>query len=56
VRALGVYGEMATVATVVCNDNKKYLSTDLTKEEPVKPEYLTLEVELLSYEALPRAH
>jgi cysteine synthase A len=56
VRALGVYGEMATVATVFCDDNKKYLSTDLTKEEPVKPEYLTPEVELLSFEALPRAH
>jgi cysteine synthase A len=56
VRALECYGDRATVATVFCDDNKKYLSTDLTKEEPVKPGYLTPEVELLSYEALPRAH
>jgi cysteine synthase len=55
IRALERYGEQAIVATVFCDDNKKYLSTDLTKEEPVKPVYLTPEIELLSYEALPRA-
>jgi cysteine synthase A len=55
IRALERYGEQAIVATVFCDDNKKYLSTDLTKEEPVKPIYLTPEIELLSYEALPRA-
>jgi cysteine synthase A len=43
------------VATVFCDDNKKYLSTDLMKEEPVKLGYLTPEIELLRYEALPRA-
>jgi cysteine synthase A len=56
VRALGIYGEGATVATVFSDDNKKYLSTDLLREEPVKQAYLTPEIELLSYEALARAH
>jgi cysteine synthase A len=56
VRALLRCGERATIATVFCDDNKKYLSTDLVREEPVKAGYLTPEIELLGYEALPRAH
>jgi len=56
VRALASYGDQAIIATVFCDDNKKYLSTDLIKEEPVKPGYLTPEIELLSYEALARAY
>jgi len=55
VRALQRCGEGATIATVFCDDNKKYLSTDLVREEPVKAGYLTPEIELLGYEALPRA-
>jgi cysteine synthase len=55
VRALERYGEQATIATVFCDDNKKYLSTDLLREEPVKPGYLAPEIELVGYEALPRA-
>jgi cysteine synthase len=55
-RALEQYGEHATIATVFCDDNKKYLSTDLLREEPIKPSYLTPEIELLGYEALARAH
>ncbi|MBV6522788.1 MAG: Cysteine synthase [Gemmatimonadaceae bacterium] len=34
------------VATVFPDSNKKYLSTDLLREEPVKPDYLTPHVEL----------
>ena len=56
VRALERYGEHATIATVFCDDNKKYLSTDLVREEPIKPGYLAPEIELLGYEALPRTH
>ena len=56
VRAFELYGKHATVATVFCDDNKKYLSTDLMREEPVKPDYLSPEIDLLGYEALPRAH
>lgn len=44
----------AVVATVFCDDNKKYLSTDLLREEPVRPDYLSPEVELLGYESVRR--
>lgn len=47
-------GDDAVVATVFPDDNKKYLSTALLKQEPVKPGYRTPEVELLGYEALKR--
>lgn len=36
------------VTTVFPDDNKKYLSTDLVREEPVRPGYLSPEVELLA--------
>lgn len=36
----------ATVATVFVDDNKKYLSTDYTKEELVKKDYLSPDIEL----------
>jgi cysteine synthase len=57
VGALMVQNEMggdAVVTTVFPDDNKKYLSTDLLREEPVKAGYLTPEVELLGYEAIKR--
>lgn len=47
-------GPTAVVTTVFPDDNKKYLSTALLKDEPVKPGYLTPEIELLGYEALKR--
>jgi len=56
VRALKRYGERATIATVFPDDNKKYLSTDLVRQEPIRPVYLAPEIELLGYEALPRMH
>jgi cysteine synthase len=45
----------AVVVTVFCDDSKKYLSTGLTHEEPVKPEYKTPEIELLSVGTVGRA-
>ena len=42
----------ASVVTVFCDDNKKYLSTDLAKQEPVRDGYLTPEVELLDFDVL----
>ncbi len=48
-------GEAAVVVTVLSDSNKKYLSTDLLKEEPVKPDYLTPEIELLDYRPVKRA-
>jgi len=47
-------GAPAVVATVFCDSNKKYLSTDLLRDEPVKPGYLTPDVELEQYEAIKR--
>ena len=42
-------GEGAVVVTVFPDCNKKYLSTDYAREEPVRPEFLTPEVELLGF-------
>ena len=47
------HGWSSTVATVFCDDNKKYLSTDLSRQEPVRSGYLSAQVELVSYEAIP---
>jgi cysteine synthase A len=46
-------GGDAVVVTVFPDDNKKYLSTDLLHEEPVRPEYLSSDVELISVAPLP---
>ncbi len=40
--------------TGIPDDNKKYLSTNLLREEPVRSEYLTPEIKLLGYEAFKR--
>ncbi len=45
-------GADATVATIFCDDNKKYLSTDLLRKEAVKSNYLSPEIELTHYEAI----
>ena len=42
------------VVTVFPDSNKKYLSTDLMKDEPVLPSYLTPEIEWLDYQAIHR--
>jgi cysteine synthase A len=42
------------VVTVFSDSNKKYLSTDLMKEEPVKDGYLSPDVELLDYKSIHR--
>jgi cysteine synthase A len=47
-------GHDTVVATVFPDDNKKYVSTDLLREEPVKPDFLAPEVKLLGYEAFKR--
>ncbi len=47
-------GADAVVATVFPDDNKKYLSTGLLREEEAQPEYLAPEVELLEYRAFKR--
>lgn len=47
-------GRPYNVVTIFCDSNKKYLSTDLMKEEPVKDGYLSPQVELLDYDAIHR--
>jgi cysteine synthase A len=47
-------GAGAVVATLFADDNKKYLSTDLLREEPARAGYLAPEVELLGCRAFRR--
>lgn len=47
-------GSNNNVVTVFSDSNKKYLSTDLLKEEPVKESYLSPDVELIDYTSLGR--
>jgi len=44
----------AVVVTILPDSNKKYLSTDLLREEPVKASFMTPDIELMSAEALRR--
>jgi cysteine synthase A len=54
VKAQEQLGSGAVVVTVFPDDNKKYLSTDLLREEPCRDEYLTPEIELLGLETFQR--
>lgn len=47
-------GADAVVVTVFADDNKKYLSTDLLREEPVRAGFLSTEVRLLEVRAMRR--
>jgi cysteine synthase A len=47
-------GTDAVVVTIFSDDNKKYLSTDLMREEPVKKDFLTPHVKLLGVQAFKR--
>jgi len=47
-------GAEKVIVTVFSDSNKKYLSTDLMKEEPVKDNYLSPNVELIDYKAIDR--
>jgi cysteine synthase A len=46
-------GDGACVATVFCDDNKKYLSTDLCSDEECKEHYQVNHVELLDFRVIP---
>ena len=52
--AMEKLGKDAIVATVFADDNKKYLSTDLVREEPVKSEYLSQHIRLFGYQTIGR--
>jgi cysteine synthase A len=47
-------GSGAVVATVFSDCNKKYLSTDLMREEPVNDDFLSSKIELLNVRAIKR--
>jgi cysteine synthase A len=41
------------VVTVFCDDNKKYLSTDLCSDEECKDHYKVNQVQLLDFRVIP---
>lgn len=47
-------GDDAVVVTLLCDDNKKYLSTDLVKEEPVREGYISSDLEFTGYQPIAR--
>ncbi len=47
-------GADAVIVTVFSDDNKKYLSTDLLRDEPVKADFLSPQVELLGFRGFKR--
>jgi len=47
-------GEDSIIVTVFSDDNKKYLSTDLLKDEPLKSDFLSTEIKLLGFRSLKR--
>lgn len=54
IKAQDLQHKDAVVVTVFSDDNKKYLSTDLMREEPVKEHYISPEIELLEYNVFKR--
>jgi cysteine synthase A len=47
-------GDDAAVATVFPDSNKKYLSTDLLRTEPLRDDYMSVDVEFTGYRVLQR--
>jgi len=47
-------GEDATVVTLLCDDNKKYLSTDLVKEEPIQEGFVSTDVSFDGFHPISR--
>ncbi|GAB3702297.1 PLP-dependent cysteine synthase family protein [Spirosoma flavus] len=47
-------GPQARVVTVLCDCNKKYLSTDLVRQEPLKPNYISPRIEFTDYRPISR--
>jgi cysteine synthase len=45
-------GRDKTVVTIFSDDNKKYLSTDLFRDEPIKSDFMSSEIELLDFRAI----
>jgi len=47
-------GKDKTIVTVFPDSNKKYLSTDLLRKEPVKSDFLSPEIDLSDFKAFKR--
>jgi cysteine synthase A len=47
-------GEKTVVVTLLCDSNKKYLSTDLVKEEPVNKGYVSTDTDFTGYHPIAR--
>jgi cysteine synthase A len=47
-------GPQSVVVTTLSDSNKKYLSTDLMRAEPVRPGYLAPGVQILGFQSLTR--
>jgi cysteine synthase A len=47
-------GADAVVVTLLCDSNKKYLSTDLVRDEPVRPGYLAPDLRFTGFVPVPR--
>ena len=54
IQAQNRLGPRSVVVTILCDSNKKYLSTDLMRDEPVKDGFMSPDVELISAEAFRR--
>jgi cysteine synthase A len=54
VKVQGELGDEAVVATVFADDNKKYLSTDLLRDEPVRSHYLSPSIALSGFRSTKR--
>lgn len=47
-------GEEAVIVTLLCDDNKKYLSTDLVKEQPVASGYISTDLSFTGFKPISR--
>lgn len=56
IKAQEEIGDHKIVATIFADSNKKYLSTDLFRDEPVKPGYLSSRVKLKSFKTVGLRH
>ncbi|MDP3452385.1 MAG: cysteine synthase family protein [Bacteroidales bacterium] len=52
--AQNMIGSKSNVVTIFSDDNKKYLSTDLMRQEPLKDNFYSSDIELLGFKAIKR--
>ena len=53
-KAQNMISPIANVVTIFADDNKKYLSTDLMKQEQLKEHFYSKDIELISFHAIKR--